>query len=160
MGFDEKVRDNIPHPQGHRQGRYLFFEEHPCCRFRLLLSPSRSNDLGAFTDSDTNINKTEYGFYINDEIYLLKNLQFSAGYRLAKVKYDFDYTDNTGFLAPIDDFVKKDKDAFRLGLNFIIPERGNIFVNYAQGFRFPATDEYFSPFAAHPPSTKPSNPTR
>lgn len=113
-------------------------------------SPSRSNDLGTGTDSDTNINKTEYGFYINDEIYLFKNLQFSAGYRLAKVKYDFDYTDNTGFLAPINDFVKKDKDAFRLGLNFIIPERGNIFVSYAKGFRFPATDEYFSPFAAPP----------
>jgi len=118
--------------------------------FDYYYSPSRSNDLGTGTDSDTNITKTEYGFYINDEIYLFKNLQLSAGYRLAKVKYDFDYTDNTGFLAPIDDFVKKDKDAFRMGLNFIIPERGNVFVNYAKGFRFPATDEYFSPFAAPP----------
>ncbi len=113
-------------------------------------SPSRSNDLGAGTDSDTNINKTEYGFYINDEIHLLKNLLFSAGYRLAKAKYDIDYTDNTGFLAPINDFVKNEKEAFRVGLNFIIPEKGNVFVNYSKGFRFPATDEYFSPFATPP----------
>ena len=113
-------------------------------------SPSRSNDLGTGSDSDTNINKTEYGFYVNDEIHIMKDLLFSAGYRLAKVKYDIDYTDNTGFLAPINDFVKKEKDAFRFGLNYIFPEKGNIFVNYSKGFRFPATDEYFSPFAAPP----------
>ncbi|MHB8111557.1 MAG: TonB-dependent receptor [Syntrophorhabdaceae bacterium] len=113
-------------------------------------SPSRSNDSGTGTSSDTNINKTEYGFYINDEIFLRKDLVFSAGYRYAKVRYDFDYTDNTGTLAPINDFVKKDKDAFRVGLNYIIPDKGNVFVNFATGFRFPATDEYFNPFAAPP----------
>ncbi|MBP1749234.1 MAG: TonB-dependent receptor, partial [Deltaproteobacteria bacterium] len=76
-------------------------------------SPSRSNDLGTGTDSTTNINKTEWGFYINDELFILKDLLFTAGYRLAKVKYDFDYTDNTGSLASINDFVKDDKDAWR-----------------------------------------------
>ena len=70
-------------------------------------SPSRSNDPGTGTDSSTNINKTEWGFYINDELFILKDLLFTAGYRLAKVKYDFDYTDNTGSLAPINDFVKE-----------------------------------------------------
>ncbi len=113
-------------------------------------SPSRSNDSGMGTDSYTNIDKTEWGFYIHDELFVLKDLLFIAGYRLAKVKYDFDYTDNTGLLAPIDDFVKKDKDAWRIGLNYIIPNKGNIFVNLATGFRFPATDEYFSPFAMPP----------
>jgi iron complex outermembrane receptor protein len=113
-------------------------------------SPSRSNDLGLGTDSTTNINKTEWGFYIHDDLFLLKDLLFTTGYRLAKVKYDFDYTDNTGALAPIDDFVRKDKDAWRIGLNYIIPDKGNVFVNFARGFRFPATDEFFSPFAVPP----------
>lgn len=113
-------------------------------------SPSRSNDSGSGADSITNINKTEWGFYINDELFITKNLIFNTGYRLAKVKYDFDYTDNTGAMAPINDFVKKDKDAWRVGFNYIIPEKGNAFVNFATGFRFPVTDEYFSPFSVPP----------
>ncbi len=113
-------------------------------------SPSRSNDFGTGTNSVTSINKTEWGFYINDELHILKNLLFNTGYRLAKVKYDFDYTDNTGSLAPINDFVKKDKDAWRVGLNYIILDKGNVFANFAQGFRFPTTDEYFSPYANPP----------
>lgn len=113
-------------------------------------SPSRSNDLGLGTDFTTNINKTEWGFYIHDELFVLKDLLFTTGYRLAKVKYDFDYTDNTGALSAIDDFMKKDKDAWRIGLNYIIPNKGNIFVNFARGFRFPATDELFSPFSIPP----------
>lgn len=113
-------------------------------------SPSRSVDSGSGADSNTNINKTEWGFYANDELYITKNLLFTAGYRLAKVRYDFDYTDNTGVMAPINDFVKKDKDAWRVGLNYIIPEKGNVFATFATGFRFPVTDEYFSPFSVPP----------
>ncbi|MEN6615398.1 MAG: TonB-dependent receptor, partial [Syntrophorhabdus sp.] len=118
--------------------------------FDYYFSPSRSNDSGTGTNSETNINKTEYGLYINDEIFLMKDLAFSAGYRYAKVKYDFDYTDHTGILAPINDFIKKEKEAFRVGLNYIIRDKGNVFANFATGFRFPATDEYFSPFAVPP----------
>ena len=113
-------------------------------------SPSRSADYGISKNSTTSITKTEWGFYVHDELFILKNLLFSAGYRLAKVKYDFDYTDNTGFMAPINDFVKNEKEAWRAGLNYIIADKGNAFVNFATGFRFPTTDEYFSPFSVPP----------
>jgi iron complex outermembrane receptor protein len=113
-------------------------------------TPTRSNDMGTWTASTTSIDKTEYGLYLNDEIYLLKNLLVSAGYRIIKARYDFDYIDNTGSLSPVNDRLWKEKEAYRAGINYIFREDGNIFLNYAKGFRLPATDEYFNVYSTPP----------
>lgn len=109
--------------------------------------PTHSSDTATATSS-TDINKNEYGFYLNDEVSLRKDLLLNLGYRITKVSYDFDYRDNTGLL--INDTVWKEKDAFRAGANYIFNKDGNIFLTYAKGFRFPATDEFFSPWAVPP----------
>jgi iron complex outermembrane receptor protein len=106
--------------------------------------------MGAWTASTTSIDKTEYGLYLNDEIYLFKNLLVSAGYRIIKTRYDFDYVDNTGVLNPVNDRLWKEKEAYRAGINYIFHEDGNIFLNYAKGFRLPATDEYFNVYSTPP----------
>lgn len=110
-------------------------------------NPTHSNDIG-FVSSNTDIDKNEYGFYLNDEISLRKDLLLNLGYRVTKVSYDFDYRDNTGLI--IKDTVWKEKDAFRVGANYIFNKDGNIFLTYATGFRFPATDEFFSPWSIPP----------
>jgi iron complex outermembrane recepter protein len=112
--------------------------------------PTRSNDSGTGTSSTTKINKTEDGFYLNDEMYLFKNLLASAGYRVTKAKYEFNSSDHTGFLSPIDDHVWKEKEAYRMGINYLFSKDGNAFLSYAKGFRLPTTDEYFNVFNAPP----------
>ena len=112
--------------------------------------PTTSSDSGAFSDSSTRIDKTDYGFYINDELYILKNLILSAGYRWSRAKYAIDYVDNLGFLLPIEGTVNYNNNAFRASANYLIGESGNVFATYAQGYRLPTTEEFFNVFAFPP----------
>jgi len=115
--------------------------------------PTNSSDFSPglwATDSTTKINKTDYAFYINDEISPFKNLFFNLGYRTQKSFWDIKYTDNLGVIAPVDDTVNDKNDAFRISANYLIGKNGNVFITYAKGFRTPATDELFNIFAVPP----------
>ncbi len=111
---------------------------------------TESDDVSAGVPSTTEIDKTDYGFYINDEVTLMKNLLLSAGYRVNKAKYDFDFVDRSGAMAPMKDSLNVEKEAFRSSINYLFSEKGNVFVSYAKGFRLPATDEFFSALSVPP----------
>ncbi len=113
-------------------------------------TPTKSNDVGAWTASATGIDKTEYGIYFNDELYLFKNLLVNAGYRVIKARYDFDYVDNTWAVSPVKDRLWKEKEAYRAGISYMFHKDGNVFLNYSKGFRLPATDEYFNVYNTPP----------
>lgn len=112
--------------------------------------PTTSNDFGSFSNSNTDIDKTSTGVYAHYELHPLKELIASAGYRFEKAVYDINYTDRTGFVSPIDDTARYRKDAYRFSLNYLIGKMGNVFATYAQGFRFPTTEEFFSVFSVPP----------
>ncbi len=112
--------------------------------------PTKSNDSGTFTSSTTIIDKKDYGLYLNDEIHPFRNLIVNVGYRIHKATYDFDYIDNTGFIAPVKGTVHDEKEAFRAAVNYMFSKQGNIFLTYGKGFRLPATDEYFNVFGVPP----------
>src|SRR5690606_30471501 len=80
----------------------------------------------------------------------VKNLTVGFGYRIQKSSYDIDYTDNLGFFPRTNSTVRKEKDAFRATANYLLGKKGNIFVTWAKGFRFPTTDELFSPYSSPP----------
>lgn len=115
--------------------------------------PTESRDFSPGTSSSTEVDKTEYGFYANDEIHLMENLLFNMGYRVAKAKYEFDYRDHTGVLKPVTGSTWEKKDALRVGLSYVFGEEKSVFLTYATGFRFPATDELFSPWSDPPISS-------
>ncbi len=126
--------------------------------FDYYRSPTTSNDSslsGAFP-SITDIEKKDYAFYVNDELTIAKKLILTAGYRLNKARYDFDYTDLAGFLAPVNSHLNEKNEAFRTSANYLFQD-GNLFATYSKGFRLPTTDEFFSPFSVHPinPNLKP-----
>jgi len=115
--------------------------------------PTNSSDFSPglwATDSTTKIDKTDYAFYINDEISPVKDLFLNFGYRTQKSSWDIKYKDNLGFIALVDDTVNDKNDAFRVSANYLIGKNGNLFITYAKGFRTPATDELFNIFSVPP----------
>jgi outer membrane receptor protein involved in Fe transport len=121
--------------------------------FDYYRNPTNSSDFSPglwAADSTTKINKTDYAFYINDEISPIKDLLLNFGYRTQKSSWDIKYVDNLGVTAPVDDTVNDQKDAFRASANYLFDKKGNIFITYAKGFRTPATDELFSIFSVPP----------
>ena len=100
------------------------------------------------------INKVSLGYYMQDELAILRDLILLGGFRYEYAKYSFRYHDNNGWTPDINDQkVKNNKKAFNGGLIYKYSPDSNVFVNYNQNFRFPATDEYFSAFATPPINT-------
>jgi iron complex outermembrane receptor protein len=67
-----------------------------------------------------------------------------AGYRRQKSTYDIRFADAvTPELSTTGD-ARYDKEAHRFAANYSIFDKANVFVSYAQGFRFPTTDELVS----------------
>jgi len=121
--------------------------------FDYYKNPTRATDFSPGlwgTDSVTNITRTDYAFYINEEISPIKDIIISAGYRVQKSFWDIDYVDNLGVLPLIDRTVNDRKEAFRVSVNYLIGKKGNAFLTYAKGFRMPATDELFNVWAIPP----------
>ncbi len=122
--------------------------------FDYYKSPTNSSDYSPNiwfpTDSTTKIDKSDYAFYINDEISLFNNVLAGFGYRTQKSFWDIDYKDNLGVTSPVGSTVSDKNDAFRASVNYLFGKKGNIFVTYAKGFRTPATDELFSIYTNPP----------
>ncbi|HPP07329.1 MAG TPA: TonB-dependent receptor plug domain-containing protein, partial [Syntrophorhabdaceae bacterium] len=65
--------------------------------FDYYKNPTRATDFSPGlwgTDSVTKITRTDYAFYINEELSPVKDLIISAGYRIQKSFWDIDYVDN------------------------------------------------------------------
>jgi hypothetical protein len=103
--------------------------------FDYYKNPTRATDFSPglwATDSVTKITRTDYAFYVNEEVSPIKDLIVSAGYRIQKSFWDIDYVDNIGILPLIDRPVNDRKEAFRVSLNYLFGKKGNAFLTYAK----------------------------
>ena len=93
----------------------------------------------------TGINKLSLGYYLQDEISLLKDLTFLGGWRYEAAKYEIDYYDFAPFPNPaVDTDIKPDAQACNIGLVYNYKDDSSLFFNFSQSFRFPAADEYYT----------------
>ncbi len=90
----------------------------------------------------SNVDRTSYGFYFNDEFYVLKKLLFTFGARHEKVDYDFDVKDLGDFpLAPLEESTSESENAFTAGLTYLYGQDSSVFTRVNRSFRFPLIDE-------------------
>jgi iron complex outermembrane receptor protein len=113
--------------------------------FDYYKSPTATNWSGAFfgfpSHTIADIDKTDYGIYVNERIYPLSNLTLDIGYRVHKAAYDSKYTDYVTPALSTAYRTHEQKEAFRASVNYAFSKTGNAFITYAKGFRFPTTDE-------------------
>jgi len=120
--------------------------------YRSDYSSDNYNDSEALQNT-SDINKITLGYYLQDELSVLKNLTFTGGWRYELAKYEFDYHDNNGWTPDVDQDLKPNKYAFNGGLVYRYLPGSSLFLNINQSFRFPAPDEYYSAFAIPPVNT-------
>ena len=109
--------------------------------------PTTVGSSGVFTgpaQTRSNIEKDDFAYYANEKLFLFKDLFVEAGYRRQKSTYDINFTDYINpSVSQVGD-TRYDKEAYRFSANYSIFDKANLFVTYATGFRFPATDEFVS----------------
>lgn len=84
------------------------------------------------------LKKINYGYYIFDEMEVLKGLTFSGGYRQDRAQYEFSP-------GPSDEVIKKEH-AWSAGINYVLRDTSQLYFNFSRSFRYPALDELFSFF--------------
>lgn len=90
------------------------------------------------------IEKSDFAYYANERIFPFENLLLEAGYRKQKSTYDINFIDSINPAVSQMGDTRYDREAYRFSANYSILEKANVFVTYAKGFRFPATDEFVS----------------
>lgn len=93
----------------------------------------------------TDIDRSDNAFFVNERFYPVKDLLLEAGYRMQKVKYSVDHTDIINPIVSLSSDTHQEKEAYRFSANYLLGKKGDIFVTYARGFRFPVTDEFVVP---------------
>jgi len=91
--------------------------------------------------SRSNVSRDSYGFYLNNDLFVLDNLILSLGARREAVEYDMKQEDLTGYLAPLDDTVDDHEYAYSAGLTYLYQGESSVFARANRSFRFPLTDE-------------------
>jgi iron complex outermembrane recepter protein len=97
-----------------------------------------SNFFGSSTSKDYRLKKEGIGYYIHDELTILKNLVFSGGYRYDRAR--FSYEPGTPESTSVNE------KAYTAGLNYIFTGKSYLYASYTKGFRYPVLDEFFSFF--------------
>jgi iron complex outermembrane recepter protein len=95
--------------------------------------------------TNTDVDRTDNAFYLNERFYPVKNLLIEAGYRIQKVEYDVTHSDLIHPALSLSSDTHQRKEAYRFSANYLLGGKGDLFVTYAQGFRFPVTDEFVLP---------------
>ena len=113
--------------------------------------------------SETDIDKESLGFYFQDILSITDNLTFTGGLRYEKAEYSFNFRQLPGPwtldvffwpIAPVQEGIRINEKASNAGLSYQFREDLSVFFNYSQGFRFAASDEYYSVFANPPVNTQ------
>ncbi|MCF7873318.1 MAG: TonB-dependent receptor [Candidatus Omnitrophica bacterium] len=110
---------------------------------------------------ETDINKKTIGYYLQNEISLFDYLIFNAGYRYEKAKYSFNSQPISGAWTmdpfwsdtKVNEKLSVSEEALNVGLNYIYNDFSRLFIRFSKGYRLPATDEYYSIWAAPPVNT-------
>jgi len=87
------------------------------------------------------IERDSYGIYFANEFSLLENLILSVGARREQVRYDLNRKDLAFGLAPVDDTVTEQENAYSAGLAFLYSGKSSVFARTNRSLRFPLTDE-------------------
>ena len=93
---------------------------------------------GTASTANYDLSRIDYGYYIFDEIEILKGLTLSGGYRQQRAEYSF----NPG---PGGEVTKKEH-AWSAGVNYNIRDSSQVYFSFARSFRYPVLDELFSFF--------------
>jgi iron complex outermembrane receptor protein len=93
----------------------------------------------------TDVDRTDNALYVNERFYPMDDLLVEAGYRVQKVGYKVDHSDGINPLLSLSSDTHQKKEAYRFSANYLLGKKGDVFISYAQGFRFPVTDEFVIP---------------
>ncbi len=96
------------------------------------------------SQTNARVEKSDFAWYANEKIYPFENFSVEAGYRRQKSTYDINFVDIVNPLLSTMGDTRYDKEAYRFSANYSIRDKANVFATYAQGFRFPTTDELVS----------------
>ncbi|MCK4738314.1 MAG: TonB-dependent receptor [Deltaproteobacteria bacterium] len=107
--------------------------------FELNTSEARNVSDWGFGKTISEVEKTEEGYYINNELGLGDSLTIGAGYRHSKTVFENKVTGN------INDGGRESfgEDSSRLGLTYNYADGSKFFINYSRGYRLPTTDELY-----------------
>lgn len=97
------------------------------------------------SNTTTDIDRWDTGFYIHDRFFPIENFLLEAGYRKHRVEYGVRHTDFVNRNLSLSSDNERSKDAYRFSLQYFFEKYGGIFLTYARGFRFPVTDEFVIP---------------
>jgi iron complex outermembrane receptor protein len=103
-----------------------------------LRAESDNEYTGAFPSTYT-FEKTETGYYINDDFVLTKRTVLSAGGRVSKNQYK-------SLKGGVEDSTDFKENAYRLGASFNYTEGSKLYGTYSKSYRLPTTDDFFDFF--------------
>jgi len=87
------------------------------------------------------IEKRNYGIYVHDELMILEDLGFSAGYRYDRGEYDFNPSGQNN-----SDRKTFDEELYTAGINYRLSPVSNIYASFSRSFRYPVIEEMYSFF--------------
>lgn len=90
------------------------------------------------------LDRSNAGYYLHDDLGITPNLTFSAGYRYDRTHFDLSGY-GTNYYGPyeMDQERTFDEEAFDFGLNYAVGG-AKVYVSYGGSFRYPLLDELFS----------------
>ena len=97
------------------------------------------------SNTDTDVDRTDNAFYVNERLYPFSNFLLEAGYRRQKARYDIEHSDQVNPILSSSALAHQDKEAYRFSANYLLGKKGDVFISYGRGFRFPVTDEFVIP---------------
>ncbi len=110
--------------------------------FYKIDSTMRDYSASGTKTGDSDVDKKSTGGYLHNEFSISDKFIFNAGYRYEKASYNFDYLDFTGTYTNIHDAVSFNEEAFKAGLVYNHKDNSNVFINIAESFRLPVTEEF------------------
>ncbi len=108
--------------------------------------PATPSSAPGFSDTDVQLERRIWSFFVQDEFSLTETLLFSAGVRLDDARYRGDITNFSdfggfAFLDRLDLDEDRAKWSPRAALTWRFVPSSSAYVSYARGFRFPNLDE-------------------
>ena len=97
---------------------------------------NRLDFFGFVDNAKYRFSKKNHGGYIQNDLAVNDNLDFSVGYRYDSARYDFG---EASAAKP-----KFDEKIYSTGLNYRYRGSSYLYLSYAEGFRYPALDELFN----------------
>jgi iron complex outermembrane recepter protein len=93
---------------------------------------------GSHTIGNFDLKKTDYGYYVHDDLNLTCDLSISGGYRYDRAVFEFSPS--------TPDEATDNEHAVTAGLNYNFLKQSQFYFNYNRSFRYPVLDEQFSFF--------------